>query len=332
MKRFSIEIFFASVFLLMNFNINAQGTLPIYSDYLSDNIYLVHPSAAGIGNNGKLRLTHRQQWIGVEDAPSLQTLSFNNRFGEKMALGAIVFNDKNGYHSQLGVQGTYAYHLNFGRDEALNQLSLALSASYVQNSNDQREFTKPDPVISQIIESNSYFNTDFSMAYHFMDGFAYFTIKNLLLNVQNAQIGDYRKVNSRRYLFNSGYFFGWGTHFQLEPSIMFQYVSGTEEKIVDLNAKVYKTFGHNKRGFFALSYRASLDNNGIQELSQVTPILGLEIDKFIVSYTYTHQIGAITFQEGGYHQFTFGVSLFNKRQKDRGYIPNYNPFMYKSDN
>ncbi len=34
----------------------AQETFPIYSDYLSDNVYLVHPAAAGIGNCGKIIL------------------------------------------------------------------------------------------------------------------------------------------------------------------------------------------------------------------------------------------------------------------------------------
>jgi len=312
----------------------AQGTLPIYSDYLSDNIYLLHPSAAGIGNSGKLRLTHRQQWSNNTDAPALQTLSFHNRFGENIGLGAILFNDKNGYHSQLGIQATYAYHLNFGNDNALDQLSLGLSASYIQNSVDQRNFISrvTDPIISQIVESDSYFNADFSIGYHNLDGFVYFTAKNLLLNAQDNATKDYRNINVRRYLLNVGYFFGWEKSFQIEPSLMFQYVGRTQEKLLDINTKVYKTFGDTKRAFFAISYRRSLDKNNTQALSQVTPILGLEFDRYLVSYTYTQQLGDITFKNGGYHQFTLGVNLITKREKDRGYVPNYNPLMYKNDN
>ena len=37
----------------------AQETLPIYTDYLSDNVFLVHPAAAGIGNSSNLRFTVR---------------------------------------------------------------------------------------------------------------------------------------------------------------------------------------------------------------------------------------------------------------------------------
>ncbi len=87
--------------------------MPIYTDYLSDNVYLVHPSAAGIGNSSKLRFTARQQWAGIPDAPALQTLSFHTRLSEdsNAGYGFVLFNDKNGFHSQKGVQGSYAYHL-----------------------------------------------------------------------------------------------------------------------------------------------------------------------------------------------------------------------------
>ncbi|QCX37467.1 type IX secretion system membrane protein PorP/SprF [Aureibaculum algae] len=314
------------------FSLKAQGTLPIYSDYLSDNVFLVHPAAAGIGNSAKFRLTHRQQWSDNEDAPSLQTLTYHQGFGKGMALGGMLFNDKNGYHSQLGVRATYAYHLNFGRDDALNQLSLSLSGSYVQNSLDQRSFTAYDPIISQVIESDHYVNADFSAAYFNLDGYVYLTAKNLLLNTKNSVDNNYNSLNLRTYLLNMGYFFGWEKRFQVEPSVMLQYVEKTGEFNVDLNAKVYKLLDRNKRIWFALSYRQSLDGNKLQELSQLTPIAGFEIDRYLLSYTYTHQLGNVTFANGGFHQFTLGINLFNKRPKDQGYIPRFNPFLFKNDN
>jgi len=54
---------------------NSQEGLPIYSDYLTDNYYLIHPSMAGVANCAKIRLTSRKQWFGQDEAPSLQTLS-----------------------------------------------------------------------------------------------------------------------------------------------------------------------------------------------------------------------------------------------------------------
>ena len=186
--------------IISGYVLKAQEAFPIYSDYLSDNVYLVHPAAAGIGNCGKIRFTYRQQWMGVEDAPSLQSLSFHTRITEKMAVGAIAFNDENGFHAQQGFLATYAYHINFGNEAALNQLSFGLSFMYSQNSVNQSSFGVPDPVISQGIESSSYYNADFSLGYHYMDSFAYFTIKNLLLTPRDLINNNFESDNLRRYL------------------------------------------------------------------------------------------------------------------------------------
>ena len=81
-----------------------------------------------------------------------------------------------------------------------------------------------------------------------------------------------------------------------------------------------------------MSYRRGFDKNDIQEFSQITPIAGIEFDRYLVSYTYTHQLGDISFQNGGFHQFTLGINLLQKRPKDRGHIPEFNPFIFKTKN
>ena len=55
----------------------------------------------------------------------------------------------------------------------------ACSSSEENNNVDESNFVIPDPVISQIVQSESYFNADFSMAYHKNGFFSYFTAKNI---------------------------------------------------------------------------------------------------------------------------------------------------------
>jgi len=324
--------FIVAVLLLFCKQGTAQGTLPIYTDYLSDNIFMVHPSAAGIGHYTKLRMTHRQQWNGNSDSPTLQTLSLHGGLGLNSAVGGMVFNDKNGFHSQVGLQGAYAYHLDFRREEAANMLSFGLAASYVQNTFDQRTFTEFDPLVSPVIESDAYFNADVSLAYHNLDGYIYLTAKNILLNAKDEGNSEFKSINLRRYLFNAGYFFGRGQNLQFEPSVMFQYVERSNEKLVDINAKVFKTMGRSARLWMALSYRRSLDGNEVKELNLITPIAGIEFDRFLISYTYTHQLDGLIVQDGGFHQISLGVNLFYRRVENRGYNPNYNSLLYKTDN
>ena len=302
--------------------ISAQETLPIYSDYLSDNVYLVHPSAAGIGTCGKLRVTSRTQWSGVEDAPALQTLSAHTRVGENAGVGLILFNDKNGYHSQQGIQATYAYHINLARPEEVNQLSFGLSLMAVNNSVDESTFTIADPVISQIVRSESYYNADFSMAYHNKGFFSYFTAKNIMLTARNLYNENYESLNLRRYLVTLGYYFGQGKSLQLEPSVMMQSIERTGEKFVDLNLKVYKNVA-DAQLWAAFSYRKGMDNADTEELNYLTPIVGVNYKNYMVSYTYTKQSGDILFDDAGYHQITLGLN-FGCREPRRSGCPNIN--------
>ena len=128
-----------SIFVLCATIGHAQDGLPIYSDYFADNLYLLHPSMAGAASYGKLRLTARQQWFDQTEAPNIQTLSFHNRVGENSGLGAIVFNDQNGYHSQVGGYITYAHHLLFSRSRyEINQLSFGMSVGMMESKLDER--------------------------------------------------------------------------------------------------------------------------------------------------------------------------------------------------
>lgn len=302
-------------------NINAQETLPIYSDYLSDNVYLVHPSAAGIGNTGKLRFTARQQWQGIKDAPTLQTLSFHNRFGQKAAFGFVLFNDSNGFHSQKGVQGTYAYHLDIERGSFINQLSFGLSLTAVQNQVDQSQFFG-DPTVAQLIQSDSYFNFDFSVAYH-RDGFSsYLTVKNLLLSAKNNLNNSLEPLDLRNYILSLGYYFGQGREIQYEPSVMIQLRESTGERIVDFNFKAYKDFS-DTRLWAALSYRRSFDAQPIENLTYITPIIGVNYKKWMFSYTYTRQLNEIVLTDAGFHQVSVGVNLFTRRPRASA-CPNLN--------
>ena len=309
------------IVFFLSFEGESQETLPIYSDYLSDNVYLVHPSAAGIGNTGKLRFTARQQWAGVKDAPTLQTISYHNRFREKAALGFILFNDSNGFHSQKGIQGTFAYHLDLNRASVFNQLSFGLSLTAVQNQVDQTQFFG-DPTIAQIIRSDGYFNADFSVAYHRKGFSSYLTVKNLLLSAKNNLNNNLEPLDLRNYILSLGYYFGDKQSFQFEPSLMIQLRESTGERIIDFNLKAYKDF--NKAQLWgALSYRKGFDAKPIEDLVYITPIIGLNYNKWMFSYTYTRQMNDIVLTDLGFHQVSIGVNLFTRKPRAAA-CPNIN--------
>jgi type IX secretion system PorP/SprF family membrane protein len=313
--------YFVLVFLIAQVAFSQEG-VAVYSDYLSDNYYLIHPSMAGASNCGKIRLTGRQQWFGQQDAPALQTISFNTSLDEdgKSGIGMIFFNDKNGYHSQRGGKLTYAHHLRFSRSTIdLNQLSFGLSAAFIQSTLDGTDFTGFDPVIVPgVIQKDAYFNVDLGVSYHYMDFFTHFTIKNFLANQRRELYSEgFESDNLSKYLWSAGAVFGDDSNLLFEPSLMLQYTSETKEKAIDLNLKVYKELEFGKL-WGGLSYRRSFDGaqyvsgSGIQEqkLQWVTPIVGLNYDKYMFSYTYSHVMGDVKFDNPGFHQITLGMNIF----------------------
>ena len=326
MKLKKLSLFLVVLFLVQ-FS-KAQEGLPIYSDYLTDNYYLIHPSMAGAANCNKVRLTGRQQWLGQSNAPSLQTLSVNGRFGETpSAYGAIVFNDKNGYHSQTGAYLTYAHHLMFSRNPIdLNMLSFGLSAGMIQYKLDETSFLADgfDPIISGIEQSATNFNIDFGFSHFFLDFYAHATVKNVLANDGinfNEQGLSYN--NLRTFLFSAGNVFSrLGSEWSYEPSIMFMHRDATKESLIDLNMKVYKEVEFGK--FWAgLSYRTSLDGaeflNGTgvssQKLQYITPLVGVNYKNFVFAYTYSYQANSVVFNNGGFHQITLGINFGCRREK-----------------
>jgi len=306
----------------------AQEGLPIYSDYLTDNYYLIHPSMAGVANCAKVRLTARKQWFGQDEAPNLQTLSIHSRIGDSpSAVGAIVYNDKNGYHSQTGAYLTYAHHLMFSRNEIdLNMLSFGLSAGFIQYKLDETSFLSEgfDPIIAGVEQSATNFNIDFGFSYHFIDFYAHATVKNVLNNEGinfNEQGLSYE--NLRTYLLSIGNTFSkYGSDWSYEPSIMYMYRDATKESSIDINAKVYKAMDFGKV-WGGLSYRRSfdgaeyLDGSGVssQKLQYFTPFVGVDYNNFVFAYTYSYQANSVVFNNGGFHQLTLGYNFNCRREK-----------------
>lgn len=314
---------------------HAQEGIPVYSDYLSDNLYLLHPSMAGAANASQIRLTARQQWFDVDDAPNLQTLSINGRVGDKVGLGAIVFADQNGNFSQTGFYGSFAYHILMSRNYIdLNQLSFGVSVGVLQNTLDEGSFDLRDfdPIITGGNPSDTFFNVDIGMSYYFLDFFAHATVKNVLPRNRKIFTEQFESSNQRRYIASAGYTFGRGGLWKYEPSVMFQATDETREVTGDLNFKLYYDLewgtlwggASYRRSFDGAEYSDDGTSVQSQKLQYITPLLGLNYKNFMFSYTYSYQSNSVVLSNGGFHQITLGYDFGKRREQYDCYCPAIN--------
>ncbi len=307
MKKLVLLIIIISSFS----QLKAQEGIPIYHDYLSDNLYLLHPSMAGAPYCAKVRMTGRMQWFGLEDAPMLQTLSFNTHLGQnsRTGIGGIIFNDRNGYHSQKGIQLAFAYHLDFSNGGDFNKLSFGIAGTYVQNQLDETSFdpNRFDPIIAGIIQSENYFNLDFGFSYHVENFFLNMSVKNALL-MDRQLYTAYEPQNVRNFVGSIGYFFG-KNDFHVEPSFLVQYKDYNGQLIVDQNLKFYFDVSQLNQVYFGASYRRDFSDSPYEAYHNITPIIGARIGKYVLAYTYTYELGNRPVANSGFHQLTLGYNF-----------------------
>ncbi len=290
-------------------SLKAQVGIPIYHDYLSDNLYLLHPSMAGASSCAKVRLTHRMQWFDVTDAPALQTFSFQTHLGQEgnNGIGAIIFNDRNGYHSQKGIQLAFAHHLNFGNGAYVNKLSFGIAGTLVQNQFDATSFdpSQVDPAIAGIVQSSMYYNIDFGLSYHFKGFFFNATLKNALLS-SNSTFGN---VNLRNYVISTGVYTN-GKRFHIEPSVLIQYKEFADDIISDFNLKLYRRLANDNMLYLGASFRRDWQEDINQNFYQtLSPIVGMNFGKLTVAYTYTYEMTPTPISTSGFHQITLGYNF-----------------------
>jgi len=314
------NIYFILLLLATEFAF-AQDGIPVYQDYFSDNLYLLHPSYAGAAGSNNVRVTYRKQWFDQDNPPSLATLSYNTSLSDQSGIGAVLFTDRNGNHSQTGGYLGYAHHLLLSRSRAdLNQISFGLRLGFIQSKLDETGFNLSDydPVIAGIVQSTSYFNVDAGVSYNFLNFSGYFTVKNLIFQNRSIYTENFESNNQRNYMLNASYGINTNTEWAYEPSLLLQFIERTGEQSVDINLKVYRTMDFG-RLWGGISYRRSFDGaeyiNGEeiknQKLQYITPVIGANYNNFMLAYTYSYQTGSVKFRSGGYHQLTLGYNIPN---------------------
>jgi type IX secretion system PorP/SprF family membrane protein len=299
MKR---NIFIVSLFVLMTSWSNAQQ-LPLYSQYML-NGFLLNPAIAGSVDYFPVRLTARQQWVGIKDAPSTQAISahylLNN---QKIGIGGYLFNDKFGPISETGIQACFAYHLPL--EGIKSKLGMGLAFKAFQFKFDESKLVTiddNDPAVTRGTISKFVPDADFGV-YLYNDKY-FVGISATQLIQFKIDLGDNSVDKNqiiRHYYFTGGYNFTLNENLELEPSVL---VKGTMETPwqIDFNARAY----YKKMYWFGLSYRSSKD---------LVAMLGIKIKKFLIGYSFDYTFSNIKNYSSGSHEILIGFNIDEGKNK-----------------
>ena len=99
------------LFIVLAKSYGQELNLPVFTQYLADNNFVISPTYAGIGDNLKIRANGLTQWVGIKGAPDNQSLYADFRIVDRSGIGLSLYNDRNGNPIQTGAKFSFAHHL-----------------------------------------------------------------------------------------------------------------------------------------------------------------------------------------------------------------------------
>ncbi|WP_304064549.1 PorP/SprF family type IX secretion system membrane protein [Pedobacter glucosidilyticus] len=231
-------------FLLAFFCINvvyAQQEA-MYSQYMF-NTLAINPAYAGSRNVVSATALYRNQWVGIEGAPSTQTISFDGATSnKKVGLGFQVFNDEIGISKTTGAFASYAYRIRMDKGTLAFGLQ-AGAALYTANFSRValNPTGAPDVSFAQDVRTvqpnfgaGVYYNSD-----KFYLGVSVPQMLGNTLN-NNTNISSSRLI-ARQYthlFIAAGYVFDINKDIKIKPSVLFKGVQGAPLQL-DINSNVW---------------------------------------------------------------------------------------------
>jgi type IX secretion system PorP/SprF family membrane protein len=304
MKKIIVSFFLLTVASSYSQELN----LPVFTQYLADNPFVISPTFAGIGDNLRIRANGLTQWVGIKDAPNNQSVYADFRIADQSGVGVSLYNDKNGNTRQTGAKASFAHHiildyyskqyLSFGISYNINNFKIDVNAL------DPIDF---DPAITnnRFISNN---NFDVGLLYRNKSFYLSFNASNIL----DKDIDNFSGIEPsllRNYQVYSGYVFrnSGNNRAEIEPSVYYQLFASDRRSSTDINIKYRKYNRYDDYYWGGISYRFL--NDQIGKPLNVGPMVGFKKSNFYFGYSYQVILNELSAYNSGTHVVTIGLDF-----------------------
>ncbi len=271
--------------------------LPQLSQYVSHD-YLYNPAVAGSRPWFEIHSAHRNQWVGIQDAPRTFMLSVTTPMGKNMGLGGYIYTDNVGPTRRTGAQVSYTYQLRLN-DRI--RLGFGLSFGLQQFLIDGSKITfhdGSDPLIDGQLRGKTVPDATFGLLVHHDDWWLGAAAPQLLRNrvwFYDASDNSMSTL-ARHYYAMGGYRFHLSDDVRLEPSFLVKYVDPVPAKI-DLTA----TLRYKEMVWLGATYRTN---------DAIAIMVGYWMRKtFQFGYSYDVTTTALNRYSNGTHEVMLGITF-----------------------
>ena len=295
-NKFTIVAVLSFIFMGV---INAQQDAQ-YTQYMF-NTMSVNPAYAGSRGQLSIAALYRAQWVGLDGAPTSQTLNLHSPIrNSKLGYGISIVNDEigDGVVQETYFDGIISYTIDVSAD---SKLSFGLKAGgnlLNLDFNKLRNFDA-EPVNPENIENRFSPNFGLGIYYHSNKFYAGLSAPNLLQTefFDNAQtdansVQFLSKERINFYLI-TGYVFDLNGNLKFKPALLTKMVGGAPLQ-VDISA----SFMFNDKFTFGAAYRWD---------AALSAMAGFQIsDQFMLGLAYdkeTTELGGTQFNDGSFEVF-----------------------------
>jgi len=305
MKKIAILSF---LLLTVTSGYSQELNLPVFTQYLADNPFVISPTYAGIGDNLRIRANGLTQWVGIKDAPDNQSIYGDFRIADRSGVGVSFYNDKNGNTNQAGAKFSFAHHLILDY-YSKQYLSFGMSYNINTFSIDIANLVPTDPDYA-ITDDRKVKNNNFDVGFLYrLDNFYLSLNANNILNKDIDQFSGYKIEPNllRNYQVYTGYVIKIPNWAEIEPSAYFQLFESDGRSSTDLNIKYRKYNRDDDYYWVGMSYRFL--NDQVLKPLNLGPMAGFKKSIFYFGYSYQVTFNEITTFNSGTHMITFGLDF-----------------------
>lgn len=302
----------AYLLLVITSSYGQELNLPVFTQYLADNPFVVSPTYAGIGDNLRIRANGLTQWVGIKDAPQNQSLYADLRVLDRSGLGISLYNDSNGNTKQTGAKISLAHHLIL---DYYSRQYLSLGISYNLNTFkiDIDKFKSGNaiqPADPSVTNNHNLSNNNFDIGALYRNKDFYFSLN--VGNILNKKTNDFYHTEPqllRNYQIYTGYVIksSQNKKIEFEPSIYYQFYASDKRSSTDLNFKFRQYNRYEDYYWLGVSYRF-LNDQPFKPLL-LGPMAGLKKSNFYFGYSYQTSLNQIGAYNSGTHVITIGIDF-----------------------
>ncbi|QLG46321.1 PorP/SprF family type IX secretion system membrane protein [Costertonia aggregata] len=294
MKKYNIIII---IVLAVTSTLSAQQDAQ-YTQYMY-NTLAVNPAYAGSRGVFSIAALHRSQWVGLDGAPTTQTINFNTPVSERVGIGLSIVNDEigNGTNQDTYFDAVFSYTVptsEFGKlSFGLKAGGHFLNIDFNQLQNFREElvpagFDNVDKQFSPNFGAGIYYHTD-----RFYAGLSVPNFLNTEHFDGSGESNTFLAEERMNWYLISGYVFELNPNLKFKPAGLLKAVKGAPLQ-VDLSA----SFLLNDKFSLGAAYRWD---------AAASALFGFQItDQFMLGLAYDREItdlGSTSFNDGSFEVF-----------------------------